>query len=103
MMLTQLMYSYATGQRSSRTIERRCRQDVTDRVITGNLSVITPTVVGLSCGMRRRCRSCSAGAEVACSGRAREARDSRGRCHAAGEDARRAANREFEQVARGAS
>ncbi len=37
MMVTLLMYSYASDQRSSRAIERHCRQDVAYRVITGNL------------------------------------------------------------------
>jgi transposase len=37
MMVTLLMYAYATQQRSSRTIERHCHQDVAYRVVTGNL------------------------------------------------------------------
>ncbi len=37
MMVTLLMYAYAVGQRSSRRIERHCRQDVAFRVITGNV------------------------------------------------------------------
>src|ERR1700683_1613999 len=37
MMVTLLMYAYATKQRSSRAIECHCRQDVAYRVITGNL------------------------------------------------------------------
>ena len=37
MMVTLLMYAYATKQRSSRAIESYCRQDVAYRVITGNL------------------------------------------------------------------
>jgi transposase len=32
-----VLYAHATGQRSSRAIERYCRQDVAYRVITGNL------------------------------------------------------------------
>jgi len=36
MMLTLLAYSYAVGERSSRGIERRCREDVAFRVITAN-------------------------------------------------------------------
>ena len=35
--VTLLLYSYSTGQRSSRMIERHCRQDVAYRVITGNV------------------------------------------------------------------
>jgi Transposase domain (DUF772) len=37
MMVTLLMYTYATEVRSSRAIEGHCRQDVAYRVITGNL------------------------------------------------------------------
>jgi transposase len=37
MMVTLVLYANATGQRSSRAIERHCRQDVAYRVITGNL------------------------------------------------------------------
>jgi hypothetical protein len=36
MMLTLLAYSYAVGERSSRQIERRCREDVAFRVICTN-------------------------------------------------------------------
>jgi transposase len=36
MMVTLLLYSYAVGERSSRGIERRCREDVAFRVITAN-------------------------------------------------------------------
>src|SRR5450755_1655177 len=37
MVVTLLMYAYATKQRSSRAIESHCRQDVAYRVITGNV------------------------------------------------------------------
>src|SRR5438876_8668694 len=37
MMVTLLMYAYATKLRSSRAIEGHCREDVAYRVITGNL------------------------------------------------------------------
>ena len=37
MMVTLLLYAYSTGQRSSRMIERHCRQDVAYRVVTGNV------------------------------------------------------------------
>src|SRR5450755_2341331 len=37
MVVTLLMYAYATKQRSSRGIEGHCRQDVAYRVITGNV------------------------------------------------------------------
>jgi transposase len=36
MMVTLLVYAYAIGERSSRRIERRCREDVAFRVITAN-------------------------------------------------------------------
>src|SRR4051794_13632944 len=35
-MVALLLYAYATGQRSSRAIERHCRQDVAYRVIAAN-------------------------------------------------------------------
>jgi transposase len=35
-MVTLLLYAYAVGERSSRGIERRCREDVAFRVITAN-------------------------------------------------------------------
>ena len=37
MMVGLVLYAYATGERSSRGIERHCRQDVAYRVITANL------------------------------------------------------------------
>ena len=37
MMVTLVLYAYATKGRSSRAIERHCRQDVAYRVITGNV------------------------------------------------------------------
>jgi transposase len=37
LMVTLVLYAYATKQRSSRAIESHCRQDVAYRVITGNL------------------------------------------------------------------
>ena len=36
LMLTLVLYAFATDVRSSRSIERHCRQDVAYRVITGN-------------------------------------------------------------------
>ncbi len=36
MMVTLLLYAYAVGERSSRQIERRCREDVAFRVIAAN-------------------------------------------------------------------
>jgi transposase len=37
MMVTLILYAYSTSLRSSRGIERHCRQDVACRVITGNV------------------------------------------------------------------
>lgn len=37
MMVALLLYAYAVGERSSRQIERRCREDVAFRVITANV------------------------------------------------------------------
>src|SRR5947199_10581614 len=37
LMVTLVLYAFATGVRSSRAIERHCRQDVAYRVITGNV------------------------------------------------------------------
>jgi transposase len=36
MMVALLLYSYAVGERSSRGVERRCREDIAFRVITAN-------------------------------------------------------------------
>ena len=36
MMVALLLYAYAVGERSSRAIERRCREDVAFRVIAAN-------------------------------------------------------------------
>lgn len=36
MMVALLLYAYVIGERSSRAIERRCREDVAFRVITAN-------------------------------------------------------------------
>src|SRR4051812_7215604 len=36
MMVALLVYGYAVGERSSRQVERRCREDVAFRVITAN-------------------------------------------------------------------
>jgi transposase len=36
LMVALLVYAYAIGERSSRAIERRCREDVAFRVITAN-------------------------------------------------------------------
>ena len=36
MMVALLLYAYVIGERSSRAIERRCREDVAFRVIAAN-------------------------------------------------------------------
>jgi transposase len=38
LMVALVLYAYAVGERSTRRIERRCREDVAFRVITGNLA-----------------------------------------------------------------
>ncbi len=48
-MVALLLYAYATCQRSSRTIERHCRQDVAYRVITGNLVPDHATIARFLC------------------------------------------------------
>jgi transposase len=48
-MVTLVLYSVATGVRSSRQIERHCRQDVAFRVITGNLVPDHATVSRFIC------------------------------------------------------
>ena len=48
-MVTLILYAFATGVRSSRAIERHCRQDVAYRVITGNLVPDHVTVARFIC------------------------------------------------------
>lgn len=36
MMVALMLYAYAVGERASRAIERRCREDIAFRVITAN-------------------------------------------------------------------
>src|SRR5579859_6565696 len=45
MMLALLLYAYCQGERSSRVIERRCREDVAYRVITANTVPDHATIV----------------------------------------------------------
>ena len=49
MMLTLILYGFATGVRSSRAIERHCREHVAYRVITGNLVPDHVTVARFVC------------------------------------------------------
>jgi len=44
LMVTLILYAFATGVRSSRAIERHCRRDVAYRVITGNLVADQATI-----------------------------------------------------------
>ena len=52
-MVTLVLYSVATGVRSSRQIECHCRQDVAYRVITGNLVPDHATVSRFICRHER--------------------------------------------------
>jgi transposase len=45
MMVALLVYAYAIGGRSSRAMERRCREDIAFRVITGNQTPDHATIV----------------------------------------------------------
>jgi transposase len=53
LMVALLLYAFATGQRSSRAIERHCRQDVAYRVITGNLIPDHATIARFICRHER--------------------------------------------------
>src|SRR5215210_3011509 len=48
-MVALVLYAFATAQRSSRRIERHCRQDVAYRVITGNLIPDHATIARFIC------------------------------------------------------
>src|SRR5246127_4168758 len=48
-MVTLILYAFATRVRSSRAIERHCRQDVAYRVITGNLVPDHATIARFIC------------------------------------------------------
>ena len=48
-----MLYAFATRQRSSRAIERHCRQDVAYRVITGNLVPDHATIARFICRHER--------------------------------------------------
>jgi transposase len=60
MMLTLLAYAYCVGERSSRGIERRCREDVTFRVVCANRFSTTRQSRVFGFATRRPWRSCSA-------------------------------------------
>ena len=59
-MVSLLMYAYSTGERSSRGIERHCRQDIAYRVITGTVCLITRPSPGSSCVTSSGWATCSA-------------------------------------------
>jgi transposase len=52
-MVALVLYAFATRQRSSRAIERHCRQDVAYRVITGNLIPDHATIARFICRHER--------------------------------------------------
>jgi hypothetical protein len=60
MMVTLFAYAYAVGERSSRGIERRCREDVAFRVICANQVPTTPRSPASGSATRRPWRSSSA-------------------------------------------
>jgi transposase len=68
-MVALALYAFATGVRSSRAIERHCRQDVAYRVITGNLIPDHATIARFVCRHERRWRSCSARCSSCVTGR----------------------------------
>ena len=53
LMVALILYAFATGVRSSRAIERHCRQDVAYRVITGNLVPDHATIARFICRHER--------------------------------------------------
>jgi transposase len=53
LMVALVLFAFATGQRSSRAIERHCRQDVAYRVITGNLIPDHATIARFICRHER--------------------------------------------------
>ena len=54
MMVALIVYAYAIGERSSRRIERRCREDVAFRVITANQAPDHATIARFGCGTSER-------------------------------------------------
>src|SRR3954464_11971075 len=49
LMVALVLFAFSTGVRSSRAIERHCRQDVAYRVITGNLVPDHATIARFIC------------------------------------------------------
>jgi transposase len=60
MMVTLLTYAYAVGERSSRGIERRCREDVAFRVICATRFPTTPRSPASGSATRRPSETSSA-------------------------------------------
>jgi transposase len=52
MMVALFVYAYAIGERSSRGIERRCRDDVAFRVMTANQAPDHATIARFPCASR---------------------------------------------------
>ena len=61
MMVALLLYAYAIGVRSSRAIERHCRDDVAFRVITANHVPDHATIAAFGLATRMRSANGSAG------------------------------------------
>jgi transposase len=53
MMVTLLLYAYCIGVRSSREIERRCREDIAFRFIAANCCPDRATIARFRGGSRR--------------------------------------------------
>ena len=81
-MVALVLYAFATNVRSSRAIERHCRQDVAYRVVTGNLSPDHTTIARFIYRTSGRWPSCSARCSSSATGRAGEARGGVDRRHA---------------------
>ena len=84
MMVSLVLYAYSTNERSSRGIERRCRQDIAYRVITGNQ---VPDHATIARFIRRHQQSLNelfgVGVAAVRQGRIGELRGGRGRRHEA--------------------
>ena len=81
MMVGLVLYAYATGERSSRGIERHCRQDIAYRVITANQVPDHATIARIHSVTSRHSVTCSLGARVVREGRDGEVGDRGDRWH----------------------
>ena len=59
MMVALVLYAYAIGERTSRRIEQRCREDIAFRVICANNTPDHATMRGSECFTSRRSATCS--------------------------------------------